>query len=168
MQSTREIPLTRGVFAVVDVEDYDLLMARGPWHAARGRCGGFYAERTEGARITKHRVTMHEVIAGRKWMDHINGDSLDNRKSNLRPATHKENVRNRGPQRNNKSGYKGVVWHTKTRKWHARICVDGRTFSLRYHDDPASAARAYDAAAQEHFGEFAHLNFPPQSSAEQE
>lgn len=168
MQSTREVPLTRGLVAIVDADDYELLMSRGPWYAAHGRVGGFYAERTEGTRATKHRVTMHEVIAGRKWIDHINGNGLDNRRSNLRPTTHKENMRNRGAQRNNTSGYKGVVWHAKTKKWLARINVDGRQISLRYHDDPADAARAYDAAAQEHFGEFAHLNFPPQVAAELE
>lgn len=162
MQSTtRRVPLTRGLFAIVDSEDYEAVVSRGTWYAAQGRSGGFYAERTEGTRLTKHRVTLHEIVVGRKWVDHINGDTLDNRRSNLRPVTHKENMRNRGRQSNNTSGFKGVVWHAKTGKWAARIWVDGRQISLRYHESPEDAARAYDAAALEHFGEFARLNFPP-------
>jgi len=94
-------------------------------------------------------------------VDHINGNGLDNRKANLRPATHSQNVRNRPKARyaSPRSKYKGVTWHKRKRKWNTRIRVKGRTIPLGYFDNELHAAKAYDHAARKYHGDFASLNF---------
>ena len=93
-------------------------------------------------------------------VDHINGNPLDNRKSNLRICTNAENQRNRGVNKNNTSGYKGVCWAKQNKKWKARIKHNGKLIHLGYYKDKEEAARAYDKKAKELHGEYAYLNFP--------
>jgi hypothetical protein len=90
--------------------------------------------------------------------DHRDGDTHNNRRSNLRFATQSQNTMNR--RRNlSKEGFKGVST-AKGRRFRARIRVDGKTHYLGVFDNPEEAARAYDTAARELHGEFACLNFP--------
>ena len=106
-------------------------------------------------------VKMHRLIMGvtdpNIHVDHINGNTLDNRKSNLRKTDNSTNHMNQSVRSDNKSGFKGVSKHGK--KWHARIGRDGKLF-IGSFSTPEEAARAYDAKAIELFGEFARLNFP--------
>jgi hypothetical protein len=106
---------------------------------------------------------MHRQIANPpdgKEVDHINGVTLDNRRENLRVCSHSQNMHNRRlRQKNNKSGYKGVHWLARTKRWVAEIRVNGKSRHLGYFTEKTDAARAYDTAAAECFGEFAHLNF---------
>lgn len=95
--------------------------------------------------------------------DHKNGDKLDNRRSNLRIASSVENRQNVGIRKNNRSGYKGVSWSRVANKWHAYITVNWKKVHLGSFDNIIEAARAYDASALYHFGEFACLNFPEAS-----
>lgn len=105
------------------------------------------------ARFRLHRVIWKMVYGTEPAIiDHINGDFNDNRLCNLRPATHAENMRN---SRVKRKGLKGVVFHKKTGRWHARIMVDKKQISLRYHDTEAAAHAAYVAAAARLHGEFA-------------
>lgn len=104
-----------------------------------------------------HRVIM-SAPSGMQ-VDHINGNTLDNRRCNLRICTSAENGRNRKPRKGGSSGYKGVCWNKPAQKWQARIMVGGKSISLGYFDDEVEAARAYDAAACEFHGDFARLNF---------
>lgn len=97
-----------------------------------------------------------------KQIDHINGDRYDNRIVNLRLATPSENGRNRGPQRNNTSGVKGVTWHARDKRWQAQIWVNGKRIQLGYFIDIKDAAAAYAKAALELHGEFARLTPPDQ------
>ena len=90
-----------------------------------------------------------------KQVDHINGNPNDNRLSNLRLASASENGRNRGQQANNKSGFKGVSWAARERKWNARIMAQGQYRSLGYFDTAEQAAEAYAKAAAQYHGKFA-------------
>ena len=108
----------------------------------------------------KKRLPLHKVITGYRRTDHKNGDGLDNRRENLRPCTHAENMRNSRKKSTAKNPFKGVFWHAAAGRWMAQIKVDLRAIYGGLFDDPEAAARAYDALAVEHHGEFARLNFP--------
>lgn len=88
--------------------------------------------------------------------DHINGDTLNNKRDNLRRCSHKENCRNRGENRNS-SGYKGVLWndHITTPKWMAYIKVDYKFKNLGYYDNIEDAINARKDAEEKYFGEYA-------------
>ncbi len=90
-------------------------------------------------------------------IDHRNGDCGDDRFCNLRDATQAENLRNRGKDRDNTSGYKGVYWHALRQKWAAQIGVDGRRVYLGIFSTAESAAEAYAAAAHRYHGDFARI-----------
>lgn len=161
--AVREIPLTRGMSALVDAADYERVVAMGKWGAdPSGRT--FYARKNlhhPGRKQTT--LLMHTFITGWDRVDHINGDGLDNRRANLRPATHSQNMANKRRYANNKSGYKGVYWSGRPglrRVWAAAIKQGGKARRLGRFEHPEEAARAYDAAARELFGQFARLNFP--------
>jgi hypothetical protein len=155
------IPLTRGKVAIIDAADFDLvgqhkwcaIPSRSTWYAMRA------IRRTGPGRL----VSMHQVLypapPGMK-IDHIDGDGLNNRRANLRHCTNQENCRNQGLARNNRSGFKGVSWHSYYGKWLATIRDGGRWIYLGRFTDPVEAAHAYEAEARELFGAFARLNFP--------
>lgn len=88
-------------------------------------------------------------------VDHENHDTLDNRKSNLRPATQGENLCNRGKQSNNTSGYKGVSWCSSKGKYRANITIAGKTTFLGYADTPEEGSVLYANAVEKFHGKFA-------------
>lgn len=110
----------------------------------------------------KNNIYLHRLLTGAhagKVVDHINGDSLDNRKVNLRECTHKENIRNRcRKNKNNTSGFRGVFWAAHAKLWRAKIKVDRKTVYLGYFKDKTQAAVAYNDAALKFHGQFASLN----------
>lgn len=161
----KAVPLSKGAVALVDAEDYDAVISAGKWQAVD--CSGrIYARRTwtdstQGTPGVQCTVSMHTFLTGWELVDHINGLSLDNRRANLRPATASQNSANRGlNEAGTRSGFKGVYWHAHSKSWQARIVKDRRARSLRYHPTAEQAARAYDRAAIELFGEYARTNFP--------
>jgi len=95
-----------------------------------------------------HRFIMN-VVDRNVYVNHINGNKLDNRRSNLRLCNHRDNLNNRPKNKNNTSGYKGVYWHKINENWVARIQVNDRYISLGSYDN---------IAATEYFGQFAYLN----------
>ena len=91
-------------------------------------------------------------------LDHINNIPGDDRIENLREVTQSQNNMNASIRSDNKSGYKGVTWHTGAKKWRAKIKVDGKQIHLGFFKDARSAGLAYNEAAQKYFGEFSRAN----------
>jgi len=162
--SFRKIPLTQGQVAIVDADDYARL-SKNKWYAG-GRRYAYYAVRDYVCKRTKERVTvhMHRVIlpvSAGLVVEHINGNGIDNRKANLRPATPAQNSRNRRRLAKNKtSRYRGVCRSKGRRLWLAVIIYNGRQIRHGSFADERDAAFAYDAAAKKYHKEFAVLNFP--------
>lgn len=159
----KKIPLSRGLFAIVDDEDFDRLSAI-KWHARpiQKSVSGFYAVNGRGgAKPTRHgcRYMHREVLNAPLGLhvDHINGDGLDNRRCNLRLATASENCVNRVAH--NPTGFRGVRKSGKNR-WSALIQWQGRQRNLGSFSCSEEAAAAYDRAAVSLHGAFAILNFP--------
>jgi hypothetical protein len=156
----KEIPLTRGLVALVDDEDYKLVSSF-KWSASKhGR--NWYAIASVNSCGKRETFSMHRFLCG--WpegVDHRDGNGLNNQRHNLRPAGQRQNQRNRLKTASaSTSQYKGVSWKKKPKRWLARISVYGEIKWLGRFKDEIAAARAYDAAARELFGEFAALNFP--------
>jgi hypothetical protein len=162
----KEIQLNRGFVAQVDDEDYEWLNQwRWTVSETHGKC---YARRSvvldSGKQTT---VFMHRIIAGTASdmeTDHIDRNGLNNQRSNLRPCTASQNSMNGGkPNKPSFSQYKGVQWEKRRNYWYATITVRGKAHYLGSCTSEEAAARAYDAAARAHYGEFAWLNFPDES-----
>jgi len=94
-----------------------------------------------------------------KYIDHRDGNRLNNRKTNLRHATVQQNMGNFKVPRHNTSGFRGVSKNSRSGKWHAQIKINGKQTYLGRFDTPEDAARRYDRAALEHFKEFARINY---------
>ena len=109
-----------------------------------------------------HRVAwfLHYGSWPDELIDHINGVKTDNRVENLRAATCKENDRNRKAYKGFSSKYKGVSWHKGSQKWRSYLKLNERQEHLGLYVSEEEAARVYDKAAREQFGEYACLNFP--------
>jgi hypothetical protein len=158
----KTIPLSKGMNAIVDDEDFDIL-SNFRWQAHKHHSGAFYATRSSSRAGGKCKrfIQMHRVIAGAPdglHVDHINGNPLDNRRSNLRFATNSENIRNANIPCTNTSGFKGVVFEPSRRSYRAIITVDGRKKHLGRFKTAREAGAAYDAAARSFFGDFARTN----------
>jgi AP2-like factor (euAP2 lineage) len=138
-------------FALVDDEDYDEAN-QFVWTLIEWR-GKQYAKRKlnfKGRIITE---SLHYYLTGYDYTDHIDGDGLNNKRSNLREVTHKKNIQMQRPQkRTTSSAYRGVTWFKPRQKWRARLKVDGREVHVGYFDDEDEAAREWNKAALVHYG----------------
>lgn len=160
----RQIKLTRGKVALVDDEDFERVN-QFKWYVHRvsqNKIG--YASRSDTVNGKERTLQMHNLVMGSPLgfdngmvIDHISGDTLDNRKSNLRMCTRLGNARNAKRRKDNTSGYKGVYKY-RDGMWYAAICIDGKQQMFGYYRTPEEAAVVYNNAAKDHFGEFARLN----------
>jgi hypothetical protein len=162
--SYRLIGLTQNQITIVDTADFEWL-SQWLWFAQWNSCTkSFYANRnTRGP--NRRMVSMHRELLGcgpGELGDHCDGNTLDNRRQNIRRCTRPQNAFNRRIRCDNQAGYKGV--YPVRNKWRAAIEHPGGREHLGYFRDPREAARAYDAAAKRLFGSFARLNFPQASS----
>ena len=158
----RKIPLTRGQFAIVDQNDFGKLREYN-WYMAEHNSRNRYAVRMAKTGKKYCRCAMHRVVIDAPdglFVDHINHNGLDNRKANLRIVTPQQNSWNTRQGRNQGSSeYKGVSWDKETQKWQASIHIDNKLKYLGRFENEKEAAVVYDAAAKEHRGEYAFLNF---------
>ena len=161
------IQLTRGRVALVDSIDQDLCDVK--WYANIDRTtGNYYAVRRlpkqNGRRPTElmHRTIVSRMIGrpmqSSEQVDHINHNTLDNRRGNLRLATPTQNQRNRGAQKNNTSGHKGVSWDEHSQRWRAYIGVDGTTRHIGLFSELDEAVAARKRVEDKLFGEFSPDN----------
>jgi hypothetical protein len=142
---------------LVDKDDLAEL-SRYKWHRVNA-----YAYRSKKSKGKQTNTLMHRQIMDAPkgvQVDHINGNGLDNRRSNLRLASQSGQSANSTSQRTSTSRYKGVSWHSKRDLWRATIRFGGKSRHLAYGTDQRSLAKVYDTAAIAAFGEFACLNFP--------
>jgi hypothetical protein len=154
------VPLTQGKYAIVDDEDYDRVM-KYKWYAQRRHAGKFCATgRIPGrsSRMLLHRFLL--LPPPGMQVDHIDGNPLNNRRSNLRICTNAQNSMNSLKAKKKTSTFKGVFWNRESRKWKSAISPNGRQIHLGFFSDPILAAKAYDKAARLYFSEFAKPNFP--------
>lgn len=130
---------------------------------ARKSVGGYLAVEVRSVPVPVHRLAwfLHTGEVPPEDLDHRNHDKGDNRFANLRPATRLQNSRNRGPNKNNTSGFKGVCAHKATSLWKAQIGVGPNRGYLGLYPTPERAALVYNEAAHRIFGEFAYLNDIP-------
>lgn len=148
----------KSIYGIIDVEDY-------------GKVSGNNYKLQNGYPslcVKKNRMHLHQQLIGKQAkgtdIDHINGNKLDNRRSNLRVCTHKQNCYNAKKilSRNGRatgSKYKGVTWDKERNKWTAWLSANGKTKFLGRYSTEEDAARAHDVEAAKHYKEFARLNF---------
>jgi hypothetical protein len=138
----KTIPLSKGKVAVVDDCDFEWLN-QWKWYCHMG-----YAARTVNSqpkrRVFMHREILSEMVGEFKVGDHINRAPLDNRRTNLRPSDALANMCNKNKYKNNTSGFVGVCWNKKLKRWRAVISFNGRRLHLGYFDDPKDASAAYE------------------------
>jgi len=147
------IKLTQGKQTIVDDADFDFLN-QWKWHY-----NVKYAVGQTGDKGAKKRVYLHTLLLKKKpnqFIDHINGNRLDNRRTNLRLCSNRQNQQNRARPSNNTSGFKGVVWNKKSKKWQSGIKINSKQVHLGLFNDKFEAHNAYYEAAKKYFGEFAH------------
>lgn len=154
------IPLSKGLFALVDGKNFEWLN-QWKWCVLKIR-NTFYAVRAIDKWPKQHIVYMHRQILNvpkEIQTDHRNHCGLDNREYNLRICTITQNQQNQTPQKGKTSKYKGVSWNNRDKKWVAQIRNNRRLIYIGYFDNEIEAAEAYDGKAKELFGEFAYTNF---------
>lgn len=164
----KEIPANHGLVILVDDEDFASL-SRHKWYVHKIRQYLYAFRDIYSAPRQYRRIYMHREIAGlkpgdRTLVDHRDHNGLNNQRDNLRTCTEQGNGANRKKAaRPYTSAFKGVCFHRRARKWQAQIMVDQREIYLGSFESELDAAKVYNKAAQECFGEFALLNVIPHS-----
>jgi len=153
----KTINLTKNAVAIVDDEDFEHL-SKWKWHLS---VNGYAARRTKkinnkSIMVYMHRVLMKLHYGDKEQVDHADMDKLNNQKTNLRFCNKSTNSMNRLVQKNNLSGFKGVSYIPKKKRWFARIMVDRKVTYLGMYKTPEEAHLAYKNAADRLHNEFAN------------
>jgi hypothetical protein len=146
------------IFFQVDLEDLTTV-SQYRWTIARFGEGLFYVT----TNLKGKTMYLHRILTGvesSEEVDHINGNGLNNCRSNLRIVSHALNLANQRPQVGRSSQYKGVSYYKSRGNWEAYIKINKHHHHLGYFLTEVAAAKAYDQAAQQAWGEYARLNFP--------
>lgn len=146
---------TNGEEFYFDLEDYDLIKNYCWWIDNHGYVVAYNINDSSNKYST---VLFHKLIKNGKYIDHINHDTKNNRKSNLRIVTASQNNMNSSKRSDNISGVTGVSWHKGISKWRARINVDGNEIQLGYFVEFEDAVRARKEAEEKYFGEYSYDN----------
>ena len=154
----KSIPLGQVHHALVDDDDYPRLSQYTWFRSEAGYAVGFVPTADKFKLAYMHRLLMNAPPS--HCVDHINGNPLDNRRQNLRIATPQQNVQNKRLSTLSQTGLKGVGWHKRRLKYHARIQQMGIRVHLGFFQSAETAALAYDFAARRLFGAFALCNYP--------
>jgi hypothetical protein len=158
---TTTVPLTQGECAIVDAADFEWLnqwkwrLYRSPWTSYA------IADKKPFVGGQRGTIRMHRLIMGvaehghtETQVDHIDGNGLNNSRSNLRFATNQQNQFNRKIAKNNKSGHKGICWSKDRNKWKASIFINGKRVWEQYFSDIGEAVKAYRDVGLKFHGEF--------------
>jgi hypothetical protein len=153
------VPLTRGFVAQIDASDLHKV-AGFNWFAVVQSYTVYAVRRVSGVKGRGSKISMHRQIIGATndvQVDHVDLNGLNNRRENLRIATPQQNCFNRRKTRANTSGFKGVCWNRKSRKWQAGIRINGRSVHLGLFETIDAAYNAYCKASNQHYGEYARI-----------
>ncbi len=158
----KTIPLTRGLLALVDDSDFEAL-SHFRWHAIgnRSRYTNYAAANSHDPKPLRRTILMHRQIMNPPdgmVVDHIDGNGLNNQRSNLRILTQSQNLGRASLCAANTSGFKGVTFDRQTGRWKASIQSNGKMINIGRFDDIAEAARARDEMAIKIYGEYAYKN----------
>ena len=152
---------THGIHDVlIDDDDYEKIKDY-KWNVLKKSNGIYIICTARTADRKRHTLRMQRVIMNCNSgmdVDHVNGNTLDNRKSNLRICTHTENMRNMSKRKNVTSVYKGVYFNKSRNKWTASIRINGTLKHLGHYKTEDQAAISYNISAVKYFGEFARPN----------
>lgn len=163
-ENTITLQLSKGQTTIIDKKTYWMVKPY-KWYTSPTHKGYYASSVIYTREAGRKKIYLHSHllrIDSASQVDHINGNKLDNRLSNLRVCNTTQNSQNKTKTVKNTSGYKGVSWNDDKKKWNASIRVNGKTICLGNFGSKSAAARAYDTAARKYFGEFARLNFPKQ------
>jgi hypothetical protein len=147
---------------IIDTSLYDSIKGF-RWSAYKAIRGKTYYAKTAVRKTDGQQTTLYMqnfVFPDAEEIDHKSGDGLDNRRENLRPATHSGNMANRKKIKNTSSRFIGVHWRNDVKKFRAYISLNKKRIDVGHFDDEIEAAKKRDEKAREFFGEFAALNFP--------
>lgn len=150
------IKLSKGKYAKVDDCDFDMLNKFNWCLVGKG-----YAYRVKIEKGKRTNVQMHRVVIGTPKgydTDHINGDKLDNRRSNLRICTRSQNIMNQPKYQKGLSKFRGVYFHKSSNKWTSSTSMNGKRIFLGYFATEEEAAKAYNMKTKELYGNFAYSN----------
>lgn len=155
------VELTQGKCAVIDKDDLKLI-ANFKWCVTRNSTQDYAKAYVDGGRKNPRFIYLHHLIVGKPKkgfvIDHINGNGLDNRRKNLRVISHRENTLGKKILRSdNKSGFTGISWNKRDRKWRAQIKTLEGSKNLGSFEKKSDAIKARKSAAKKYYGIYAKL-----------